>query len=67
MLGRICMTLQPADIVCAVTDDPSVKIKYMEMKNVDLKYGESLNSLVWSVCSLKWHAQTVKGNESLQS
>ena len=40
MLGRICMTLKPQDIIGAVTDDPKVKIKYMEMKNAGLKYGK---------------------------
>ena len=52
MLGRICMTLAPQDIICAVTEDPKIKIKYIPKKNIGLKYGELIKNyigaLVWS-------------------
>lgn len=40
MFGRICMTLQPQDIICAVTDDPKIKIKFVAKNNAGLKYRE---------------------------
>lgn len=39
MLARICMTLKPAEIVCAVSSDAEIKVNYTKMaENLGLKY-----------------------------
>lgn len=40
MLGRICMTLSPKDIVCAVTNESQIKVNYTKEENFGLKYGK---------------------------
>lgn len=39
MLARICMTLKPEEIVCAVSSEVEIKINYTaKTENLGLKY-----------------------------
>lgn len=40
MLGKICMTLKPQDIVSSVVGDTKFKAKYIAEENFGLEYSE---------------------------
>jgi hypothetical protein len=41
MLARICMTLKPEEVVCAVSSDAKIKVNYTKMaENLGLKYSK---------------------------